>query len=221
MDKTTIEIRLADTSFIIPVTPESFDVSCGYDHQTVNINGLGEVLLRGKRNLRTVSWSSFFPRQHYDFCQVSEADLIDPRWYIAFLLLAEENDLDIKVTISDFISIPVVISSFDHGQDDGTGDVNYSITLTEVRDVDTPSAAKQTAKRPTKKVTSHMYKWKKGDTWKKVAKKETGKSDNWKKLRKANIKRIDKAAMEYKKKHPRVKKVKETTVLIGVKVLIK
>lgn len=221
MDKTTIEIRIVDTSFIIPITPESFDVSCGYDHQTVNINGLGEVLLRGKRNLRTVSWSSFFPRQHYDFCQVSEADLIDPRWYIAFLLLAEENDLDIKVTISDFISIPVVISSFDHGQDDGTGDVNYSITLTEVRDVDTPSAAKQTAKRPTKKVTSHMYKWKKGDTWKKVAKKETGKSDNWKKLRKANIKRIDKAAMEYTKKHPRVKKVKEATVLIGVKVLIK
>ena len=221
MDKTTIEISLADTSFIMPVTPESFDVSCGYDHQTVNINGLGEVLLRGKRNLRTVSWSSFFPRQHYDFCQVPEADLIDPRWYIAFLLLAEENDLDIKVTISDFISIPVVISSFDHGQDDGTGDVNYSITLTEVRDVDTPNAAKQTAKRPTKKVTSHMYKWKKGDTWKKVAKKETGKSDNWKKLRKANIKRIDKAAMEYTKKHPRVKKVKETTVLIGVKVLIK
>ena len=221
MDKTTIEIMIGELSFVLPVTPESFNVTTGYDHQTVNINGLGEILLRGKRNLRTVSWSSFFPRQHYDFCQVGEEELLDPMWYAALLHIAENSEVDIKVTISGFLSMAVVLSSFEYGQEDGTGDVNYSITFTETRDVATPDAAKQTAKRPTKKVTSHMYKWKKGDTWKKVAKKETGKSDNWKDLRKANRKRIDKAAMEYHKKHPKVKKLKETTVLIGVKVLIK
>ena len=218
---TKIEIKVGSLGIVIPVTPESFEIGVGYDNQTVNINGLGEILLKGKRNLRTISWSSFFPRQYYDFCQVSEAELAEPNGYIALLILAAEAEMTVQVSISDMISIPMMLSSFNYGQDDGTGDVNYTISFTEVREVATPDAAKQTAKRPTKKVVSHMYKWKKGDTWKKVAKKETGKSDNWKNLRKANRKRIDKAAMEYHKKHPKVKKIKETTSLIGVKVLIK
>ena len=202
---TKIEIKVGSLAIVIPVTPESFEIGVGYDNQTVNINGLGEILLKGKRNLRTISWSSFFPRQYYDFCQVSEAELAEPNGYIALLILAAEAEMTVQVSISDMISIPMMLSSFNYGQDDGTGDVNYTISFTKVREVATPDAAKQTAKRPTKK----------------VAKKETGKSDNWKKLRKANIKRIDKAAMEYHKKHPKVKKIKETTSLIGVKVLIK
>ena len=221
MDRTKVEIKIGENSFILPVTPSAFSVNTGYDHQTVNINGLGEVLLRGKRNLRSVSWSCFFPRERYDFCQVSEADFREPAFYIVMLELAEQLDLDITLSITNLISIPVVLSTFDRGQDDGSGDVNYSITFTETRDVDTPSAEEQTASRPVKKVTSHLYKWKKGDTWKSVSKKETGKTENWKKLRELNIKRIDKAAMDYHKKHPSEKKVDESKSLIGTKVLIK
>lgn len=218
---TKIELKIGETALTIPVTPESFEISGGYDNQTVNINGLGEILLKGKRNLRTVSWSSFFPREHYDFCQTSEAEHIDPNNYITVMMLAAEFGLTVQVSISDVITLPMTLSTFTYGQDDGTADVNYSVTFTEVREVATPDAAKQTAKRPTKKVVSHMYKWKKGDTWKKVAKKETGKSDNWKKLKSTNKSRVDKAIKAYKKKHPSAKKVKDTTALIGTKILIK
>lgn len=218
---TKIEVKIGESTFTLPVTPESFEISTGYDHQTVNINGLGEILLKGKRNLMTISWSSFFPRKYYDFCQVSEAEFVDPRMYILFLNLATNLDIDVYVSISDFVSMKVVLETFTYGQDDGTADVNYSITFKEVREVDTPDAAKQTAKRPTKKVTSHMYKWKKGDTWKKVAKKETGKTENWKKLKSTNKSRISKAIKAYKKKHPSAKKIKDTTALIGTKILIK
>jgi hypothetical protein len=137
------------------------------------------------------------------------------------MMFAAEFGLTVQVSISDVITLPMTLSTFTYGQDDGTADVNYSVTFTEVREVATPDAAKQTAKRPTKKVVSHMYKWKKGDTWKKVAKKETGKSDNWKKLKSTNKSRVDKAIKAYKKKHPSVKKVKDTTALIGTKILIK
>jgi Ni/Co efflux regulator RcnB len=135
-------------------------------------------------------------------------------------MLAAEFGLTVQVSISDVITLPMTLSTFTYGQDDGTADVNCSVTVTEVREVATPNEAKQTAKRPTKKVVSHMYKWKKGDTWKKVAKKETGDSKNYSKLKKANKSRINKAIKAYKKKH-NVKTVKETTALIGVKVLIK
>ena len=221
MDRTKVEIKIGENSFILPVTPSAFSVNTGYDHQTVNINGLGEVLLRGKRNLRSVSWSCFFPRERYDFCQVSEADFREPAFYIVMLELAEQLDLDITLSITNLISIPVVLSTFDRGQDDGSGDVNYSITFTETRDVDTPSAEEQTASRPVKKVTSHLYKWKKGDTWKKVAKKEMGDTDKWKSLKQTNKKRIDEAVKKYKKEHPSAKTIKDETALIGEKVLIK
>jgi len=221
MDNTKIELQIGDTSFVFPVTPESFDIQCGYDHQTVNINGLGEVLLRGKRNLRSISWSSFLPRERYEWCQVSEADFKTPPFFILALRLAEESAMDIRVNITDLISLPVVISSFNFGQDDGVGDVNYSITLVESREVDTPSADKQTAGRPVKKVTSHLYKWKKGDTWKKVAKKEMGDTEKWKSLKETNKKRTDDAVKKYKKAHPNEKTIKDEVALIGEKVLIK
>ena len=221
MDNTKIEMRIGKTSFFFPLTPDTIDVTSGYDHQTVNINGLGEILLRGKRNLRSISWSSFFPRERYDFCQVSEADFKEPGFYVLALSLAEEGNMDITISVTNLISMPVVVESFDYGQDDATSDVNYSITLKEVRDVDTPSADTQTAGRPIKQVTSHLYKWKNGDTWKKVAKKETGKTENWKGLKKTNQKRSDEAVKKYKKKHPQEKTIKEETALIGEKVLIK
>jgi hypothetical protein len=187
----------------------------------VNINGLGEVLLRGKRNLRSISWSSFLPRERYEWCQVSEADFKAPPLFIVALHLAEESAMDIRVNITNLISLPVVISSFNFGQDDGVGDVNYSITLVESRDVDTPSADTQTAGRPVKKVTSHLYKWKKGDTWKKVAKKEMGDTEKWKSLKKTNQKRADEAVKKYKKAHPNEKTIKDEVALVGEKVLIK
>ena len=221
MDNTKIELQIGDASFVFPVTPESFDIQCGYDHQTVNINGLGEVLLRGKRNLRSISWSSFLPRERYEWCQVSEADFKAPPLFIVALHLAEESAMDIRVNITNLISLPVVISSFNFGQDDGVGDVNYSITLVESRDVDTPSADTQTAGRPVKKVTSHLYKWKKGDTWKKVAKKEMGDTEKWKSLKETNKKRTDDAVKKYKKAHPNEKAIKDEVALIGEKVLIK
>ena len=221
MEKTKIEIKIGQNSFILPVTPSAIDVNTAYDHQTVNINGLGEVLLRGKRNLRSVSWSCFFPRERYNFCQVSEADFREPAYYILMLELAEQLNLDITLSITNLVSIPVVLSTFDRGMDDGTSDVNYSITFTEQRDVDTPTAKKQTANRPVKKVTSHLYRWKNGDTWKKVAKKETGKSENWKTLKTTNKNRINDAVKKYKKAHPSAKTIKDETALIGEKVLIK
>ena len=221
MEGTRIELKYGAAGFIFPVTPGAFDLDFGVENVKVNVNDLGEILLKGKRKLRSISWSCFFPRKYYDFCQVSEGELRQATEYVTMLQLLAAENVTVMLNITDYVSMPVVIESFPTSQDDGTGDISYSITLTEDRDVDTPSAETQTAKRPTKAVQSHLYKWKKGDTWKKVAKKETGKTDNWSKLKKNNQKTTDKAVMAYKKKHPSEKKIKDEVALIGVNILIK
>ena len=221
MEKTKIELKYPEGSFIFPITPESYDVDFGVENVTVNIHDLGEILLKGKRKLRGISWSSFFPKTYYDFCQVPEGEMLQTAGYVGILSLLAANNTTCTVNITDFISMQVVVESFPHSQNDGTGDVAYSITLKEYRDVDSPTADKQTAKRPTKGVTSHLYQWKNGDTWKKVAKKETGKTENWTKLKKTNDRKITVAVKAYKKKHPAVKTVKDEVALVGTKILIK
>ena len=70
------------------------------------------------------------------------------------------------------------------------------------------------AVRATKQVKTVTHKWKKGDTWQKLAKSNLGSSKNWKNVRKANLSVVKKA----KKKHP---KKKEKLALVGYKVVIK
>ena len=46
---------------ILPVTPSGYDVSTSQNNVTVNINKLGEILLRGKKQIKQISFSGFFP----------------------------------------------------------------------------------------------------------------------------------------------------------------
>ena len=220
MGNTKISITYNGTTLVFPISPESFSVPLSYNHEKVNINGLGEILLKGEQELRSVGWNSFFPDQYYDFCQVTEGELREPNYYILVLMLLASNKQTVTLNISGFLSMPVVITNFSPGMEERGKDVSYSITFTQDKSVDTPSVKKQTAKRPTKEVIAHLYKWKKGDTWKKVAKKETGKASNWKRLIKINKKKIDKAAADYHKKHPKASKI-PNSAFIGVKFLIK
>lgn len=221
MENTKISISYNGSTMVFPISPESFSIPYSINHEKVNINGLGEILLKGNPELRSVGWNSFFPAQYYDFCQVSEGDLMQPNAYVLILTLLAAQKKTVTLNVSDFLSLPVVVSSFSPGMEERGKDVAYSITFTEDKSVDTPSVKKQTAKRPTKEVKSHLYKWKKGDTWKKVAKKETGDSKNASKLKKANQKRADQAVKKYKKAHPNQKTIKEEVALVGEKVLIK
>ena len=221
MDRTKIEIQYNGGSFVFPVTPSGFDNSLEVENTSVTINGLGEMNLKGKKKLQVLSWSCFFPRNWEEWMQVSESELKDATEYVNILKNILEKNETVTVNISDFTSLPCTLESFPRKQDDGTGDIKYSVTFKEFRDVDTDDAKTQTAKRPTKTVTSHMYKWKNGDTWKKVAKKETGSANNWQKIKKANKSTINKAIKNYKKKHPNVKTPKEEAALVGVSILIK
>ena len=58
----------------IPVMPSSFEVTTEQDHQTVNIVNMGEILLKGNRKLRTLTFSSFFPAQKYGFADTDNTE---------------------------------------------------------------------------------------------------------------------------------------------------
>lgn len=200
-------------SIKIPILPESFEISASQNNTSLYIHNLGEINLKGKRGLYAVSFESFFPHQRYQFAHDSYHNPYT--YYCKKLKSLFENNKTVHLVITDTdINMYCTIESFTHGEEDRNGDVKYSISFKEYREL-----TKQQRTSTKQKETSYV--WKKGDTWSKVVKKCTGSSNNWKTIRKNNKSVVTKAVKAYKKKHKLVKKIDEAKALVGYKVVIK
>ncbi len=194
------------SSMQLPVVPESFEVSDSMNNTSVIIHNLGEINLKGKRNLKEVSLSSFFPAQKYAFAKTSYHV---PYNYVKILKKLFEKNTTVHLIITGTnINGFYTIEAFNYGHADKTNDVSYTLELKEYRETAT------TSNRHTKAASSKVHTWKKGDTWQKLTKKTLGSSKTWKSVRKRNLDVIKKAKKKYPKK-------KESDALIGYKVVIK
>lgn len=206
--------------FKLPINPESFRISDSMNNTSVIVHDFGEVNLKGKRNLKEITLEAFFPGQQYDFARDSYKDPYE--YYIKSIKAVFESNTTVHLIITQTdIDGFYTIESFEYGHEERNQDVAYSITLKEYREAKAVSAVSSggtanrvQATRTTKQVKTVTHKWKKGDTWQKLAKSNLGSSKNWKSVRKANLSVIKKA----KKKHP---KKKEKLALVGYKVVIK
>ena len=116
----------------IPVLPSEYVVQSAQDNTSVNIIGLGEVTLKGKRKLRTISFSSFFPKR-YDrsFCEFS--GIKSPRTYVDLIEKMKQSGTVKLIITGAPLSFRCTIESFEWGENDGTGDISYTISLKEYR----------------------------------------------------------------------------------------
>ena len=195
-----MEIWLNNIS--IPVLPSEYKVQSSQNNQSENIVGIGEVLLKGKRNLITVSFSSFFPlRRNSSYCR--KGRILKPLQYVnAIERMKQLGTVKLVITGSP-IRMDCTIESFEWGESDGTGDIFYTISFKEYRNI---SASKSTVSqdgsgsgentsqvaganresaRTEPKVKMQEYIVKKGDTLTSIAKRLTG-SSNWRPIYNAN-----------------------------------
>ena len=131
--KRKIVVKDGDFELILPVTPDSYTVTAGVKIETVNIDGIGDVVFGGHGSLASVKIESFFPAQAYPF-----ASLIydDPYDYIGWLKMKSWTKTVLRFIVTDTdVNIPVLIESIDYGEKDGTNDVTYTLTLQEYREV--------------------------------------------------------------------------------------
>ena len=193
--------------FLLPINPEGFELTDSMNNTSVIVHNLGEINLKGKRSLWTITLESFFPHQKYSFSRGAYHDPYE--YYIKKLKKLFEKNTTIHLIITQTsINGFFTIESFTYGNKEKNGDVSYSLSLKEFREIGS-SSVKRIAKSP----KNGTYVWKKGDTWQKITKKCLGSSKNWKKIKKRNAAVIKKA----KKKHP---KKKESAALIGYKVVV-
>lgn len=185
-------IGLVDDSdmFRLPVLPPSIKVTDTMNNTTVNVNTLGEVTLIGNKGLKTISGiDTIFPATRYSWMEVD--DLMDPEQYVD--KIESYMDKVVRFIATDTnINMLCTIESFEHGLDDATGDISYSLSLKEYKTVKISSYT-------TKRKHTKTYIVKSGDTLKKIAKKVTGKTSNSKSIYSQNKKVIEKAFKAHQK----------------------
>lgn len=221
-----IWLNMDNDKLQFPALPETFELTDTMNNTKVTIHSLGEVTLVGKRGLKSIELSSFFPKNDYDF--LAYHNFKDPYEYVNKIESWLEKKPHLIITETN-INMDVTIESFKYGENEFNGDVSFTITLSEYRKItytkQKSEPAKKTSKkvkkaatkRKTKTVKTKKYTVKKGDNLWSIAKRFTGKGSNNKAIYNQNKKVIEKAA----KKHGKKSSNKGWWIYPGTKLVIK
>lgn len=182
-----IWLKRDKTQFRFAVLPPEYELTSESNNTQVNVNALGEINLIGKRKLKNVSFSSFFPKQQYYFCQYTTFPT--PKESVKIIEKMKNKGV-LRLTITGTpINMECTIESFVWGENDGTKDINFTLEFKEYRKVKVKTSKKKetvtkkivpaTTQRASKAVESTTYTVVKGDNLSKIAKNLTGSSANW------------------------------------------
>ena len=162
-----------------------------YSFDTIN---MGEVLAIGKKKLREMTISSYFPAKPYPF--LFSQTFPEPSVCIEMINKWRLSGKPIRVAIMDTdINLAMAIESFDYGKEDGdgSGDVAFTLTLREYSYLNVERSKKPSKKaglkerpREAKANQGGTYIVKKGDTLWDLADKRLGSGSRWREIAKLN-----------------------------------
>lgn len=162
--------------FRLPVNPELYEHKLGKLNTVIIVPELGEVNLLGKSKLSEISITSFFPAQHYHFCEYSGfpdsktcVDIIEE--------FMEKGQVRLLITGTKVNRI-YYIENFTYGERDGTHDIYYTIELKEYRPLKIKSLDNPVSNQKPLKFRFHVVK--EGESLWSIAKKYLGDGSKYK-----------------------------------------
>lgn len=182
-----IWLKQGGTNFRFAVLPSEYELTSGSDNTQVVINSLGEINLLGKRKLKNISFSSFFPEQKYSFCEYTTFPT--PKESVKLVEKMKNNGVLRLIMTGTPVNMDCTIENFTWGENDGTKDINFTLEFKEYRKVIVKTTEKKekvtkkvtpaATQRAAKEVKSATYTVVKGDNLSRIAKNLTGSSANW------------------------------------------
>lgn len=127
-----VTLSCDNSSIVLPVTPESFGVQVKNNNSVVNITNFGNYNMMGKTGLKSITISSFFPAQDYNFSSGGDEPYELVNQIEEWRLSTKPLNLLIENSTIDF---DCLIDSFEYKEQDGTGDVYFTLVLTEYRNI--------------------------------------------------------------------------------------
>lgn len=117
----------------LPIIPSEFKIPSPVNNEKFTTVNQGDLQAIGLRGLRTLTINSFFPSKDYPFLR-SRAYM---GWeYIEMIENWIDRRLPIRLIITNTpINMLVAIDSFEYGPQDGSGDINYTLSLSQFREI--------------------------------------------------------------------------------------
>jgi nucleoid-associated protein YgaU len=173
----------------LPVNPETIEFTSPFGYEDVAVSKLGEVTVIGERNLRELSFNSFFPASYSPvYCEYNGFkkpwDLVKQieKWRDSrapMRLTVTGTPINYAVTLRDF--------SYEAEKAGSPGDIYFSMSFKEFRFIQLKtvkkepgkSTVKPTTPRPNTKTVPKTYTVVKGDSLWKIAQDKLGKGSRW------------------------------------------
>lgn len=117
----------------IPIPPSSWSFGSPYGVRNFETINLGTISLIGKRGVKSISFSGFFPRdlRTYNFDRSNQMSGWD---YVKKIEEWRRREIPVRLIITDTpMNIAMVINNFRYGINDGTGDIQYTINMQEFK----------------------------------------------------------------------------------------
>ncbi len=117
-------------TFVVP--PLDLEIKTSQKTEKISIISYGEKNKTGKKNVESITFSSFFPNLNSNF--YSLVNPLTPILAVETLTNWKDNEKILTFIVPEFlISKKVQITEFIYSIRERTGDIDFSITLTEYR----------------------------------------------------------------------------------------
>ncbi len=124
-----------DDKLRFPVTP-FFRVSEPWNNQEEMLNEIGTINITGKKGLQSTQIESFFPKINSGYTFLTFNDNIPPYDYVNKIKKWRNEGKPLRFLITETPhNFLVLIGNFDSGEQDGSGDLNFTMELKEYVDL--------------------------------------------------------------------------------------
>jgi hypothetical protein len=115
----------------LPIVPKEFSIDSPQQNETYKTISQGDIKLIGNRGLKSLSFQSFFPAKDYPYARSKEYT----EWeYVEIIESWADRRIPIRIILTDTpINLAMTIENFNYGVRDGSGDVYYTLSLSEFK----------------------------------------------------------------------------------------
>lgn len=117
----------------LPIVPPDFKIPSPVSNEVFTTINQGDIKLLGRRGLKSLTIDSFFPSKVYPFSRNNKYF----GWeYYEIIEGWIDKRMPIRLIMSNTpINMLMTIENFEAGLQDGSGDVYYSLALSEFKDI--------------------------------------------------------------------------------------
>lgn len=117
----------------LPIVPSEYKINSPVNNETFTTINQGDIKLMGERGLKDLTIDSFFPNHEYSFARSNQYT----RWkYVEMIESWIDRKLRVRLLVTGSpVNMVMAIDNFEYGVQDGSGDIYYSLSISEFKDI--------------------------------------------------------------------------------------